>query len=139
MLYWLKLILNYDQGPALFRQKQILTTSHKKFTKTEQWRFLYSITLCLATFNTNNNYPMSIKEILDQRIFLNLHSFRLSLMSDNLYFYNIPTRNILDKFTIIRDHLCRFLQPGLISSTIFLKKLDLPTANHKRYINVLWA
>ena len=51
-------------------------------------------------------------------------------MSDNLYFYSIPTRNILDKFTIIRDHLYRFLQAGLISSMTLLKKLDFPTANH---------
>ena len=47
----------------------------------------------------------------------------------------IPTRCISDKFSIIRD-LCRFLQPGLISSTTFLKKLDFPTANYKRYINL---
>ena len=44
----------------------------------------------------------------------------------------IPLRNISDKFTIIRD-LCRFLQAGLISSTIFHKKLGFPTANHKIY------
>ena len=37
-------------------------------------------------------------------------------MSDNLYFYSIPTRNISDKFTIIRDSGI-FLQPGLISSS----------------------
>ena len=59
-------------------------------------------------------------------------------MSDNLYFYSIPTRNILDKFTIIRD-LSRFLQPVLLSSATFLNKLDIPTANHKRYINLLWV
>ena len=51
-------------------------------------------------------------------------------MSDNLYFYTIPTRNISDKFAIIRD-LGRFLQPGLISSTTFLKKIDFHTANHR--------
>ena len=38
---------------------------------------------------------------------------------------SIQPRNISDKFTIIWD-LCRFLQPGLISSTIFCKKLDFP-------------
>ena len=51
-VFWLKLILNSDQYPALSQQKQILTvlsTSYKKFIKTEQWRFVYSITLCLAT------------------------------------------------------------------------------------------
>ena len=43
----------------------------------------------------------------------------------------------MDKFTIIRD-LSRFLQPGLISSSIFCKKLDFPTANHNRYIRLHW-
>ena len=43
---------------------------------------------------------------------------------------SIPAKNILDKFTIIRD-LFKFLQPGLISSTIFRKKLDFPTVIHK--------
>ena len=51
---------------------------------------------------------------------------------------SIPPRNISDKFTITWD-LCRFLQPGLISSTIFCKKLDFPTANHNRYIKLHWA
>ena len=50
----------------------------------------------------------------------------------------IPPRNISDKFTIIWD-LCRFLQPGLISSMIFCKKLDFPTVNHNRYIKLHWA
>ena len=53
-------------------------------------------------------------------------------MSDNLHFYSILTRNISDKFTIIKDHFCRFLQPDLISSSTFLKKLDFSTANYKR-------
>ena len=51
--------------------------------------------------------------------------------SDNPYFYCIPPKNILDKFTIIRD-ICRFLQPGFISSRSFEEKLNLPTANHNR-------
>ena len=37
----------------------------------------------------------------------------------------ISSRNTSNKFTIIWDP-CRFLQPGLISSTIFCKKLDFP-------------
>ena len=47
-------------------------------------------------------------------------------------------RNISYKFITIWD-LCRFLQPGLISSTIFCKKLDFPTVNHSRYIKLHWA
>ena len=68
-------------------------------------------------------------------IFLNPHT-RLDFSSDNQYFYRVPLRNISDKFTIIKD-LCRFLQPGLISSTTLCKKIDFPTANHKKYINLL--
>ena len=33
----------------------------------------------------------------------------------------------------------RFLEPGLISSTIVQMKLDLFSANHKGYINLLLA
>ena len=55
----------------------------------------------------------------------------MDFRSDNPYFYCIPTRNISDKFTTIRD-LFRFLQPGLISSTTFDEKLGFPTGNHKR-------
>ena len=50
----------------------------------------------------------------------------------------IPPRNILDKFTIIRD-LCRFLQLSLISSTTFDEKLGfpIPLPTIKEYINLL--
>ena len=53
---------------------------------------------------------------------------------------SIPPRSISDRFTIIW-YLCRFLQPGLISSTIFCKKLGFPlSCNHiNRYIKLHWA
>ena len=70
--------------------------------------------------------PTSIEEILDQPIFLNTHT-----KLDFRDFYGTPNRNISDKFTIIKD-LCRFLQPGLISSMTFDEKLCFSTANHKR-------
>ena len=47
----LKLILNSDQGLALFRQKQILTSLLVTKNLQKKRRFIYSITLCLATFN----------------------------------------------------------------------------------------
>ena len=80
---------------------------------------------------TNNNFstPTSIQEILDQPIFLNSHT-KLNFSSDNPYFYCIPPRNISDKFTIFKD-LFRFLQPSLVFSTLFDKKLGFPTTNHK--------
>ena len=79
---------------------------------------------------TTSLLPTSIEEILDQPIFLNPHT-KLNFSSDNLYFCCILTRNLLDKFTIIRD-LCRYLQPGVISSTKFDDKVDFLTANPKR-------
>ena len=81
---------------------------------------------------TNKNFPTltSIEEILDQPMFLNPHT-KLDFSSDNPHFYCIPSRNISDKFIIIRD-VSRFLQPGLISSTTFDNKLGFPTANHRR-------
>ena len=52
----------------------------------------------------------------------------MDLNSDNPYFFSIPPKNIVDKFTIIRD-ICRFLQPGFISSRSFEEKLNLPNVN----------
>ena len=107
----LKLILNSDQGLALFRQKQILTglLVTKIYKKSED----FFIQLLYAWLHlTNNNFPafISIEEILDQPLFLNPHT-RMD--------FKHPTPEYF-KFTIIRD-LCRFLEPGLTSSTIFHK------------------
>ena len=132
MLYQLNLILNSNQGLALVRQKQILRSNrHKNFQKQNNKDFFIQLLNAWLHF-TNNNFrtPTSIEEILDQPMFLNPHT-KLDFSSDNPYFYCIPPRNISDKFTIIRD-LCRFLQPGLISSTTFDKKLGFPKANHMR-------
>ena len=108
----LKLILNSDQGLALFRQKQILTglLVTKIYKKSED----FFIQLLYAWLHlTNNNFPafISIEEILYQPIFLNPHT-RMD--------FKHPTHGYF-KFTIIR-HLCRFLQPGLTSSTTTFHK-----------------
>ena len=71
----LKLILNYDQGLALFRQKQILTDllGTKRYKNNKD----FFIQLLYAWLHlSNNNFPalISIEEILDQPIFLNLHT-----------------------------------------------------------------
>ena len=57
---------------------------------------------------------MSVEGILDQPLFLNPHT-ELGFNSHNPYFYCMPPNNISDKFTTVRD-ICRFLQPGFISS-----------------------
>ena len=64
---------------------------------------------------------MHIEEALEQPIILNPHT-NLNFSSDNPYFYSIPTKNITDEFTIIRD-LCKFLRTGLISYPRFEEKL----------------
>ena len=71
----LKLILNSDQGLALFKQTQILTglLVTKNLQKSED----FFIQLLYAWLHlTNNNFPafISIEEILDQPIFLNPHT-----------------------------------------------------------------
>ena len=58
--------------------------------------------------------------------------------SDNPYFYRINPKNILVKFITIRD-VCRFLQPGFISSRSFEEKLNLPTANHNQIYKAIVA
>ena len=73
----------------------------------------------------------SIEEFLDQPIFLNPQT-KLDFCSNNPYFC-VPSKNVSDKFTSmvgIKD-LCRFLQPGLISSMTFEKELGLSNDNHE--------
>ena len=57
---------------------------------------------CLHLSNSQFTIPKHIEEILEQPIFLNPHT-KLNFSSNNPYFYSIPTKNITDKFTIIRD------------------------------------
>ena len=130
MLYRLKLTLDSDQDLALSRQKQILrsTSPTNLQNQNNEDFFIQLLYAWLHLTNNNLSAPMSIEEILDQPIFLNPHT-RLDFSSNKPYFR---------QFTIIRD-LCRFLQPSLISSPTFRKKLDFPTANHNIYINLPWA
>ena len=74
--------------------------------------------------------PQIYRRILVQPISLNPRT--------RLDFKHHPTQEYFRQFTIIWD-LCRFLQPGQISSTIFYKKLDFPTISHNRYIKLHWA
>ena len=119
MLYRLNLILSSNEGLTFFRQKQILKSNRNKSLQKQNNEDFFIQLLNPWLCFTNNSFPTptSIEEILDQPIFLNPYT-KLDFSSDNTYFYCIPPRNISDKFTIVRD-LCRFLQPGLISSTTF--------------------
>ena len=110
MLYRLNLILNYNQGLALFRLNQILrSTRHKNLQNHNNEDFFIELRNAWLHF-INNTFPTptSIEEILDQPLFLNPHT-KSDFNSDNPYFYCIPPKNISDKFTTIRE-TCRFLQ-----------------------------
>ena len=76
---------------------------------------------------------MSVEEILDQLIFLNhLTGLEFSFdVSDNLYFYSIPIRNISDKFTIKGTFVDIYNQ--VISPLQHFSTLDFPTANHEKH------
>ena len=83
MLYRLKLILNSDQGLALFRQKQIFrSTSPKNLQKQNEDFFVQLLYAWLYINNNDFPAPTSIEEILDQPIFSNPHT-RLDFSSDN--------------------------------------------------------
>ena len=112
-------LLNFNQGLALFRQKQIFRSNKQKNFQNQNNEDFCIQSLDTWLHFTNENFPTltSIEEILDQRIFLNPHT-KLDFSSDNPYFYCIPPSNTSEKFTIIRD-LSRLPQPVLISSTTF--------------------
>ena len=132
MLNRLNSILNSSQGLALFRQNQILrSTRHRNLQNNNNGDFFIQLLNAWLYF-TSNTFPIptSIEEILDQPLFLNLHT-KQRFSSDNPYFYCLPPQNISDKFTIIRD-IRRFLQPGVISSVSFREKLSLLNVNHNR-------
>ena len=131
MLYWLKLILNSDQDLAFSRQKEILTGLVSKIYKNRTMKILLFNYSMFSYISPIKSLPHIYRRNSCQSISLNPQT-RLDFSSI------ILPRNISDKFTIIWD-LCRFLQPGLISSTIFCKKLDFPTVNHNRYIKLHWA
>ena len=133
MLYWLKLILNSDQYLALSWQKRILkdplvTKIYKNRTmkislfNSSMLGYISPITTSLPQIYRRNSCPT--------HIFKSTHQTGLQAWSHS------------GLFQIIYHYLgsfCRFLQPGLISSTIFCKKLDFPTVNHNRYIKLHWA
>ena len=131
MLYRLNLILNSKRGLVLFRQKQILSSNRTRICKNRTMEIFFIQLLNAWLHFTNNDFPIptSTEKILDQPIFLNQY-IKLNFSCDNPHFYCIPPRNVSGKFIVIRG-LCRFLQPGLISSTTFDERLSFPTANHK--------
>ena len=122
MLYRLNSISNSNQGLALFRKKQILMSNRHKNLQKQNNEVSFIQFLNAWLHFTNNNFPThkSAEKILDHPTFLNSLT-NLYFNSDNSYFYCISPRNISNNFIIIK-HLCKFVQPCLISSTKFNEK-----------------
>ena len=110
----MSLILNSNQGLALFRQTQILrSTTHKNLQKQVNEDFIIQLFHAWLHFN-NNKFPNSMH--IEQTLInssLEIHSLNWAFNSP--YFYCIPPENITDKFTIIKD-ICKFPQTAFISS-----------------------
>ena len=100
MLYQLNLILNYNQGLALFRQKQILrSTSQKYLQKRNNGDFFIKL-LNAWLHLTNESFPVptSVKEILDQT-----HISKSTAQTDSLF--SSPRKFQTDFLFFIRE-LC---------------------------------
>ena len=105
-------------------------TNHRNLQKQSNEDFF--IQLLYAWLHLTNNIPppyIKKKFLSNPYLYTHTPDWTLSI---------IPPSNISDKFTITWN-ICRFLQPGLVSSRIFCKKLDFHTANHNRYIKLHWA
>ena len=133
MLYWLKLILNSDQDLALSWQKLILTdlpvTKLYKNRTMKISLFNYSMLGYIAPITT------SLLHIY-RRNSCPAHIFKSKYQID---FKRHPTQEYFRQIYHYLGRFCRFLLPGLISSTIFCKKVVFPSVNHKTYIKLHWA
>ena len=86
MLHRLNLILNSNQGLALFRQKEIPRSNGH-----DEDFFIQLFNAWLLFTSNNFPNPTSIEKILDQTICLNPHA-KLHFSSDDLFSYCIPSR-----------------------------------------------
>ena len=135
LLYQLNLIFNSNQGLALFRETQILSSPrHNNLQKQNNKDFRIQL------FNARQNFTTSkfptctdIEEILDQPIFWNPVTKMDTDSSTPIFTVSHPRIN---KFTIIKD-ICKFLQLGLISSVRFEEKLGHTNLNLKESICIL--
>ena len=109
------------------------STSHKTLQKQNNEDFfiqlLYAWLYCI-----NKNIPPSY--LIYKRNSCPTHIFKSKHQVD---FKHHPTQEYFRQIDHYLGTFCRFLLPGLISSTIFCKKLVFPTVNHKRYIKLHWA
>ena len=115
LLHRLNLILDFNQGLALFRQKQILKSNGNKSLQKQNNKDSFVQLLNTSLHFTNNFFTLTfLQKVLDQPLFLNPH-IKLEFNCDNSYFYCILPKKILDKFSIIKD-LFRFVQTDGLNS-----------------------
>ena len=132
-MYWLNLILNFNQGLVTFRRKQILRSNrYKDLLKRNSDDFFFRLFNAWPHF-TNNNFPTpTLKKIfLTNPYFWNHSPNSTSALITNIFIYTYPPWSISKIFTITKD-LYKLLKPGLISSRTSDEKLGFPTANHKK-------
>ena len=134
MLHRLILILNSDQDLALSWQKQILTgLLVKKIYKNRAMKislFNYSVLGYISSITTSVP-PFYRRNSCPTHIFKPTHLTGLQASSHSGIFQtNLP---VFKNFLWISTTRSNFLY------TIFFKKLDFPTANHNKYINLHWA
>ena len=110
-------------SPLLSKTDSYRSTSHKNLQKQTNEDFfnqlLYSwlfspIKASLPLIYSRNSCPS--------------HIFKTTYT--RLDFKHHPTQEYFRQIYHYLGPFCRFLQPGLISSTIFCKKLDFPAVNH---------
>ena len=133
MLCRLNLILNCNQGLALFKQKQILwSTSHKHLQKQNNKDFFIQLFNAWLRL-TNNNLPAPPHHVCKRNSWPT-HIFKFAVQSDNLFsIASHPGKFQTNLLLFIRDLCaCRCLQSSLITSTTFGEKLDFSTANHEK-------
>ena len=108
-------------------------TSHKNLQKQNNEDFFIKL-LYAWLHHTNNNIPPSY--VIYRRNSCPIHIFKSKYQID---FKHQPTKEYFRQIYHYLEPFCRFLLPGLVSSTIICKKLVFPTVNHKRYIKLHWA
>ena len=93
------LIMNSNQGLALFRIKQILRYNwHKNLQKQNNDDFfIHLLNVWLHFTNNKSPAPMSIEQILHQPIHLNPYT-KLDFSSNKPCFYSILSKNISDNY-----------------------------------------
>ena len=108
-------------------------TSHKNLQKQNNEDFFIQL-LYAWLHHTNNNIPPSY--LIYRRNSCPIHIFKSKYQID---FKHHPTKEYFRQIYHYLEPFCRFLLPGLVSFTIFCKKVVFPLVNHERYIKLHWA